>query len=634
MMGEHTEQIAEQKVDDVLREIVAGTAAVIGDEFFRELVRRLAGTLGVKWAFVAEFAASRKRARTLAFWAADGFLDCVEYDLVHTPCEDVLAGNIRLYPQNVAAQFPLHPELAEMGAESYLAMPLIDSHGEVMGHLAIIDDKPFFGEPRELSVFQIFGARVAAEFERRNMELAVRRGEARLAAILATATDVIVTIDERRHITLFNRSAEKTFGCAAAWAIGQPFDRFLSKRFRHLLETCLGDLGEAGEATADQVWAPEGMSARRADGKEFPVDLTLSKADTGEGGPIYTLILRDLDERRRAERRLRQLMLETEYLQEEARRQVGASEIISVSAAMQSVLDHLDRVAVTDSTVLLAGETGVGKELVAWTLHSRSGRRDRPLIKLNCAALPSELIESELFGHEKGAFSGALARRIGRFELANGGTLFLDEVGELSLSAQAKLLRVLQEQEFERVGGTETIRTDARLVAATNRDLGERVRTGGFRQDLYYRLNVFPIRIPPLRERPEDIPVLARTFLWKLARKLGKSFDELSAESLERLRAYTWPGNVRELQNVIERAAILADGAVVEVPAAHLCGDGSTEAPAAPRAYKDAEREHILRTLAQTDWLIEGPAGAAALLALAPSTLRSKMKRLGIDRSD
>jgi len=627
------EQVTDQTVDDVLREIVAGTAAVIGDDFFRELVRRLAHTLGVKWAFVAEFAGNRSRVRTIAFWAVDGFLDSVEYDLAHTPCEDVLAGNTRLYPQNVAAQFPLDLGLAEMGAESFLAMPLVDTQGEVMGHLAIIDDKPFFGEPRELSVFQIFGARVAAELERRNMELALRRGEARLAAILATATDAIVTIDEQRHIALFNRSAERTFGCAAAWAIGQPFDRFLSKRSRRLLETCLGNLDGDGKPTAGQVWAPEGMSARRADGKEFPVDLTLSKASIEEEGPIYTLILRDLDERHRAEQRLSQLMLETEYLQEEARRQVGAGGIISVSAAMKSVLDHVGRVAVTDSTVLLAGETGVGKELVAWTLHSLSGRSARPLIKLNCAALPSELIESELFGHEKGAFSGALARRIGRFELANGGTLFLDEVGELSLSAQAKLLRVLQEQEFERVGGADTIRTDARVVAATNRDLAELVHAGAFRQDLYYRLNVFPIRIPPLRERPEDIPVLARTYLWKLARKLGKSFDDLSDESLERLRAYTWPGNVRELHNVIERAAILADGAVVEVPAAHLCGDGSTDVAAAPRAFKDAEREHILRTLTQTDWLIEGPDGAAALLALAPSTLRSKMKRLGISRS-
>jgi len=624
---------SERDIDDILRTIVAGTAAVIGEDFFRDLVRHLAEALDVRWAFVSEFAAGRSRVRTLAFWSAEGLLDNIEYDLPGTPCEAVLAGETRLYPEKVAQLFPLEKELAEMGAESYLAMPLVDSGGQVMGHLAIIDDKPFYGEPQEMSVFGVFGARVTAELERRNATSALRRSEARLAAILKCATDAIVTVDGRRRVTMFNESAEKAFGCAASWALGQPFDRFLSKPFRHLLETCIGEQPAGDGDGGRKLWAPEGISALRADGSEFPVELTISHTDA-DGEPLFTLILRDLNERKRAERKLKQLMLETEYLKEEIRRYHGATEIVSVSRVMADLLAQVDRVAVTDTTVLLMGETGVGKELIARAVHERSRRRERALVKLNCAALPSELVESELFGHEKGAFSGAIARRVGRFELANHGTLFLDEVGELSLSAQAKLLRVLQEQEFERVGGTEPLRTDARVVAATNRDLADMVEAGGFRQDLLFRLNVFPIRIPPLRERPEDIPVLARAFLENLVPKLDKPLREIDANSLANLRRYSWPGNVRELQNVIERAAILAETPIVEVPEA-LIGLGCTAPRRKPtRALKDAEREHIANVLEETGWTVEGPGGAAEVLGLAPSTLRSKMNRLGIRRAD
>ena len=619
-------------VDDILREIVAGTASVIGEAFFCAVVRHLAQALGVRWAFVAEFGSCRSRARTLAYWCGDRLLDNIEFELAGTPCEDVLAGHTRLYPRNVAELFPREGALAAMGAESYLAMPLLDLQGEVMGHLAIIDDKPFFGQPREMAVFEVFVSRVAAELERRNSNLALRRSEARLNAILHTATDVIVTMDGQRRITMFNESAEKAFGCSASWATGQPFDRFLSKPFRHLLETYLGeppdDAGDAGR----KVWAPGGMSALRADGSEFPVELTISETDT-EGSPLFTVILRDIATRQQAERKLKGLMLVAEYLQDEIRQQVGPGKIVSASPAMRELLAQVERVAATDATVLIAGETGVGKELIARALHTQSKRRERPLVKLNCAALPSELIESELFGHEKGAFSGAVARRVGRFELANRGTLFLDEVGELTLSAQAKLLRVLQEQEFERVGGSEPIRTDARVVAATNRDLAEMVQAGTFREDLFFRLNVFPIRIPPLRERPEDVPVLARSFLETLGPKLGKPLRDIAPHSMRNLERHDWPGNVRELQNVIERAAILADTPVIEVPDFAIGAARGVSERVAPRALKDAERAHLLDVLTETDWTIEGPGGAAELLGLAPSTLRSKMKRLGIDRT-
>jgi transcriptional regulator with GAF, ATPase, and Fis domain len=296
-------------------------------------------------------------------------------------------------------------------------------------------------------------------------------------------------------------------------------------------------------------------------------------------------------------------------------------------------MEQVRMVARTDTPVLLLGETGTGKELLARAIHEFSDRSAAIMVKVNCAALPAELIESELFGHEKGAFTGATQQRKGRFELADGGSLFLDELGELSLSAQAKLLRVLQEQEFERVGGSETLRVDVRVIAATNRNLADEVRAGRFRSDLYYRLNVFPVEIPALRQRTTDIPLLARFFLTKYAKKFGKRFDDIDPAGLEYLREYSWPGNVRELQNVIERAVILSKGPLLEI------------APLQPaRAHPEAvtgklptleavEREHITRTLEATGWQISGAKGAAAILGMNPNTLRSRMLKLGISRS-
>jgi DNA-binding NtrC family response regulator len=322
-------------------------------------------------------------------------------------------------------------------------------------------------------------------------------------------------------------------------------------------------------------------------------------------------------------------------LEDEIRTGHDFREIVGRSPALGRLLDQLAMVASTDSTVLVLGETGTGKELVARAIHDRSPRRDRPLVKVNCAALPRELVESELFGHEKGAFTGATQQRRGRFELADGGTLFLDEVGELPLEAQAKLLRVLQEQEFERVGGTRTLRADVRLIAATNRDLTRRAEAGEFRPDLFYRLNVFPVTVPALRERREDIPLLVAHFLGKAARKLGKVLDGVAPAFLERATSYDWPGNVRELENVVERAAILARGPALEsfepggAPTAAARPDSPSRAPVAG-TLEEVERSHIQRILDQSRWVIEGKQGAAALLGLNPSTLRGRMRKLGI----
>jgi formate hydrogenlyase transcriptional activator len=309
-------------------------------------------------------------------------------------------------------------------------------------------------------------------------------------------------------------------------------------------------------------------------------------------------------------------------------------QIIGKSAALEAVFEQVECVASTDSTVLIQGETGTGKELIARAIHNVSTRCGRSFIKLNCAAIPLDLLESELFGHEKGAFTGAIAQRIGRFEMADKGTLFLDEVGDIPPSLQPKLLRVLQEQEFERLGSTNTRRVDVRLVAATNRDLTEMMRQGDFRTDLYYRLNVFPIRIPPLRERREDIPLLVEYFMEKYARRMGKRVETIPKATMQKLVDWPWPGNVRELQNMIERGVILSRGFVLEIPLAEL---DQSEIPVLDNTngtstLKDFEREHILQALNDSGWVIGGPVGAAARLGINRSTLNARMRKLEIRR--
>ena len=318
--------------------------------------------------------------------------------------------------------------------------------------------------------------------------------------------------------------------------------------------------------------------------------------------------------------------------------------IIGESNAIKRVLFAVEQVAPIDITVLILGETGTGKELVARAIHESSVRKDRPLVKVNCSALPSELIESELFGHEKGAFTGATERQIGRFELADGGTIFLDEIGDLPLRLQPRLLRALQEGEFERLGSGNTIKVDVRVIAATNRNLAEAMQRGRFRHDLYYRLNVYPITLPPLRERREDIALLAETFLREASRRLGRLFDPISEEVLKSLMRHEWPGNVRELKNVIDRAAVGSTGNWLELPEhwSAFIRRLSSAAPAevsrpfkpAPdkRTLEEHQRSHILQVVQQTGWRVEGPRGAARILGLNPSTLRSRMLKLGIRR--
>jgi transcriptional regulator with GAF, ATPase, and Fis domain len=339
----------------------------------------------------------------------------------------------------------------------------------------------------------------------------------------------------------------------------------------------------------------------------------------------------DITERVLMEQEKARLEAQNVYLQEEIKGTHNFEELIGSSSTLKKVLKNVERVAPTDSTVLITGETGTGKELIARAIHNLSPRKNKPLVKVNCAAIPAGLIESELFGHEKGAFTGALTKKMGRFELADKGTIFLDEIGELPLDLQSKLLRVLQEGEFERVGGTQTFKINVRVIAATNRDLEQQSKTGHYRPDLYYRLNVFPIHLPALREREGDIPLLVQYFVRKFAVNFGKKIDRIPERMMSELQRYQWPGNIRELEHIIERAVILSEGSELE-PIEWLSPSNGKAAVAKTLTLEEMERQHIVDILEHTNWRVSGEKGAAKILGLNATTLEARIKKLGIER--
>ncbi|MGL1933169.1 MAG: sigma 54-interacting transcriptional regulator [Desulfotalea sp.] len=430
-----------------------------------------------------------------------------------------------------------------------------------------------------------------------------------------------------------NQKAQKLFSCDRSHLIGKtPFDfspklqpsgiSSVREGFRHIRATESGD-------TQYFEW-----THLRADGSLFDTEVSLVVIKLASAVYVQA-IMRDITIRKRAVKELEQmknqLLEENVYLQEEIKIAHDFEEIIGNSNAIKKAFIKVENVAHTDSTVLIMGETGTGKELIARAVHSCSLRKDRPLVKLNCANLPADLIESELFGHEKGAFTGATDKRIGRFELANCGTMFLDEIGELPLGLQSKLLRVLQSGEFERVGGTKTISADVRIIAATNRDLKRNIRERVFREDLFYRLNVFPILLPPLRDRKEDIPLLIKHFVFKHASRCGKKVDTVPRKIMEALQSYDWPGNVRELENIVERGLIISRNNRLSL------GDWLplpkiTSGQKKMMTMAEAERQHIQTTLKLTNGRVSGKNGAAEILGLNPQTLYSRIKRLGITR--
>jgi formate hydrogenlyase transcriptional activator len=615
-----------------LRAILEGTARSTGAVFFQTLVRHLASALGVSSAFVAEFAGAPTRVRTLAYWGRGRIQQNREFELAGTPCEDVVRGGLCHHPRGVRERFPGDRNLVDMGIESYLGVPLLDGDGRVLGHLAVLDERPMPPEPRRLFIFRIFAARAAVELERLRVEQQLVESERRYRELYEEAPNAYVAIGGDRRLLSVNHRATQLLGVPASELVGQPVLALFAET-------------PAGRPRADEALRA-GFAGREISGRELEmccrsggalwvsVWMRPLRGADGRIAAVHSIWV-DITDRVAAEAERARLQQQNLYLQEEIKSDHNFEEIVGRSPALLAVLDKVSRVAPTDATVLITGETGTGKELIARAIHSHSRRAAKPLIKLNCAALPAGLVESELFGHEKGAFTGALARRIGRFELADGGSLFLDEVGDLPLETQAKLLRVLQEREIERVGGGAALPVDVRIIAATNRDLLKAVHDQAFREDLYYRLSVFPIALPPLRDRAEDIPLLVRFLVDKFAARVGKRIDGVSRETMRRLVTYRWPGNVRELENVLERAVILATGPTLDLESdAELSTGPATPAADLPAPSLEAiERRHILTVLRQTQWVIEGPRGAAQILGLHPNTLRSRLKKLGITRS-
>jgi formate hydrogenlyase transcriptional activator len=502
------------------------------------------------------------------------------------------------------------------------------------------------GDRGFLGILEDVTARVRAESERRDLlaraeaaraeaEAARQEAEtarAEVASILARISDGFIALDLQARYTYANdkalammkRRREEIIG-QSAWEV---FPHFVGTPFQQAYVQAVR------EQRSVVVEVPGTEPARCYEGRVYP-------SATG-----VSVFFEDISDRKLQEE---QLTSDREYLRQEVGGLEAFSEIVGLDPGLRRMMESVSMVAATNTNVLVTGETGTGKELVARAIHERSPRRERLLVKVNCAAISTGLVESELFGHEKGAFTGALQRRKGRFELAHGGTLFLDEIGELPLETQVKLLRVLQEREFERVGGSQTIRVDVRVVAATNRNLPEMVAAGRFREDLYYRLAVFPVNLPPLRERADDIPLLVHSFLRRFARQAGRRIDDVTPEAMRRLTSYRWPGNVRELQNVIERAVILSRRPVLDVDALADLSPVTAErtpppvpvsappvvAPSgggATRTIEEVERGYVSEVLAETGWVIEGERGAARRLGLHPNTLRSRLKRWGLTR--
>jgi len=669
-----------RRSEELLSAIIQGTVAVTGTQFFRSLVRHLAQGLHVRWVFVAE-CLPNLRARSLAFWQDTDFGQDFEYALPGTPCMEVAKGRTCHVPDRLAEVFPEDKGMIDMGTVSYLGVPLINSERRIIGHLVVFHDKPMPADPLALSVMETFAARAGAELERKQADEEVRRLRDELAARklaelekekqrisdqLQQAGEALSASEERLR-DLFdeapiayvhegvdtrfiraNRAAMRILGIKPEEIAGTYGKTFIpdTPDAQRRLKEALESIGR-GTDTSGVV-----LELRRKDNGK-PIWIQWWSRPDPSGTYTRTMFV-DITERVLLEQEQARLQAQNTYLQEEIRSEHNFGEIVGSSPALLSVLRQVDQVAPADSTALIIGETGTGKELVARAIHDRSGRKARALVKVNCGAISAGLVESELFGHVKGAFTGALANRDGRFKVADYGTIFLDEVGELPMDTQVKLLRVLQEQEFEPIGSCKTMKVDVRIIAATNRDLSAAVAEGKFRRDLYYRLNVFPIIVPPLRERAADVPLLVSFFLQRFAKKFGKSAKHVSNETMQRLVSYAWPGNIRELQNVIERAILLSPGDALQLApdfcpaltatlpggradsaetAAHDPASALT-APGPVGAMEEVERRHIQSVLVQTNWMIEGERGAARILNLNPSTLRSRMKNLGIKRPD
>jgi PAS domain S-box-containing protein len=610
--------------DSTLAALLRGIATASGPECLRVMTKSLAQALGVKYAIVAEFLPEKKSARSLAFWTGTDFTENVEWALAGTPCQDVIGGRFSHHPDGLQQKFPEDLPLVDLGAVSYLGVPLLAPDGRVLGHLFIMGTRPMPLVPRNLALFRIFAARAAGELGRLRLEKELAESQERFRDLFDEAPIAYVHEGLDTKFIRANRAALRALGITPEQVEGTYGKSFVvdnpenQRRLREAFESVGRGVDTAGVV----------LEMRRRDtGRPLWIQWW-SKPDPS-GGYTRTMFI-DITEKVLLEQEQARLQAQNKYLREEIKSANNFDEIVGASPALTKVLESVRRVGPTDSTVLIQGETGSGKELIARALHESSQRRNAPFVKVNCAALPAGLVESEFFGHEKGAFTGAVSARRGRFELADGGTIFLDEVGEVSPEVQVKLLRVLQESEFERVGGSQTVKVNVRVIAATNRDLSAEVQARRFRADLFYRLSVFPINVPPLRERAADIPLLASFFVTQLSGAIGKRIEGIDPDTVRRLSAYPWPGNIRELRNVLERAVIVSADSTLRIDPAELRTVAAPATSPCNASLDEVERRHIREVLKQTDGAIAGPKGAAKILGVPPSTLRSRMERLGI----
>jgi formate hydrogenlyase transcriptional activator len=611
--------------EETLRVIAEGTAAQVGGDFFVSLVRHVATALRVDYAYISQLAEDGTRFQSKAAWGKGELLPPFDVP-ARGPCETVLKNVCIHHPSKLRELYPHVQLIQDVGVDSYCGVPLVDSTGKVLGHLAVMDSRPMPDEQLVQSILTIFATRATAELERAQMDAMLRENEERLRDLFDEAPIAYVHEGLDSKFIRANKTAMQTLGITPDQVHNMYGASFIpdTPEAQRRLKEAFDSVGK-GVDTSGVV-----LELRRKDNGK-PLWIKWWSRPDPSGTYTRTMFV-DITEQVLMEQEKARLEAQAVYLQEEIKGGHNFEEIIGSASSLKKVLKSVERVAPTDSTVLITGETGTGKELIARAIHNLSPRKQRPLVKVNCAAIPGGLIESELFGHEKGAFTGALMRKMGRFEVADRGTIFLDEIGELPLDLQSKLLRVLQEGEFERVGGTQTFKIDVRVIAATNRNLEQLSRAGQYRPDLYYRLNVFPIHLPALREREEDIPLLVQYFVQKHGMRLGKKIDRISDRMMSTWRRYQWPGNIRELEHVIERAVILSEGTELE-PIDWLSASPNTAlANGKTLTLEEMGRQHILDVLEQTSWRVSGDKGAAAILGLKPTTLEARMKKLGITR--
>lgn len=619
----------------LLKKIVEGTSSSTGLPFFQALVKNLSEVLGVFGVWVTEYLKETHQLNALAFYLDGKFVDEYLYKVEGTPCEPVLENkHICHFPTNVIHLFPKDPDLPSLGAVSYMGIALRDIDNSVLGHLAILDNKPMPELPESYALVEIFASRATAEMRRLKADNTLLENQQKMERLINGSREYIIEFNHNLQITQFNHSAASAFTLENPAQNKKIYELF-APQCQPIIKKAIAELLSSN--FNNNLILKQNLSVLIPSGQIFPVEATLSKYEYKKE-QYCAIFIRSLKEKIENREEIKKLNLE-KFLLEEKLKNNDFDEIIGKSEAIQHTLEMVAQVAPSETTVLITGETGTGKELLARAIHKASNRKNKPMVSLNCAALPKELIESELFGHVKGAFTGAATNREGRFSLADQGTIFLDEIGEMPLELQTKLLRVLQEGEFEPLGSSKTRKVDIRLIAATNRELTCEIAEGRFREDLYYRLNVFPIHLPSLRERGEDIILLAEAFLAKFSRQKGKVMRQLSELCKQSLLAYHWPGNIRELQNIIERSVILSKDGKPDLSAVLPAKNSEVIELNAEKSrilteeeMRSMEKNNIIKALEKTNWKIYGEDGAAQLLGIPHTTLSSRIKKLGISR--